>query len=298
MIVVKLGGGAGVEVDRVLADVAVLVKEGRKVVLVHGTSDAANRLSEALGRPPRFVTSVSGHTSRFTDRETMDVVAMAAGGFNAEIVEKLQRLGCDAVGLTGLDGRLLTGPRKDTVRAVVDGKQVLVRGDHSGIVQRVNARLLTTLLDGGWTPVVTLPALAYDDGMPAASEASEAETRPRRVTAVNVDADRAGAAVAGALRAEAYVVLTNVPGLLRDKEDPASLVREVGSGSGVGIDDADRLAQGRFKKKVLAAKEALEGGVPRVVVAGSAAERPVASALAGEGTVFGRAAASAVPPRT
>lgn len=282
MIVVKLGGGAGVEVDRVLADVAALVKEGRKVVLVHGTSDAANRLSEALGRPPRFVTSVSGHTSRFTDRETMDVVAMAAGGFNAQLVEKLQRLGCDAVGLTGLDGRLLTGPRKDTIRAVVEGKQVLVRGDHSGIVQRVNTRLLRTLLDGGWTPVVTLPALA-DDGTP-----------------VNVDADRAGAAIAGALGAESYVILTNVPGLLRDKDDPSSLVREVGIGSGVGfgVDDADLLAQGRFKKKVLAAKEALEGGVTRVVVAGSTAERPVASALAGEGTVFGRPAASAVPPGT
>lgn len=275
MIVIKIGGGAGVEVDRVLADVAQLVKEGRRVVLVHGTSDAATKLSEALGRPPRFVTSVSGHTSRFTDRETMDVVAMAAGGFNAQLVEKLQRLGCDAVGLTGLDGRLLTGPRKDSIRAVVDGKQVLVRGDHSGIVQRVNTRLLRTLLDGGWTPVITLPALA-DDGTP-----------------VNVDADRAGAAVAGALAAESYVILTNVPGLLRDKDDPSSLVRHV-----TDLAAADTLAQGRFKKKVLAAKEALEGGVARVVVAGSTAERPIAAALAGEGTVFGRTVGPVVPSGT
>lgn len=277
MFVVKLGGAAGNDADAVLADLARLRAAGKAFVLVHGTSDAANRLSEALGRPPRFVTSVSGHTSRFTDRETMEVVAMAAGGLNAQLVEKLQRLGVDAVGLTGLDGRLLTGPRKDTIRAVVDGKQVLVRGDHSGVVQRVNVRLLRALLDGGWIPVVTLPALA-DDGV-----------------AVNVDADRAGAAVAAALEAEAYVQLTNVPGLLRDKDDPASLVAHVPADR---LDEADGLAQGRFKKKVLAAREALAGGVRTVLIASSAGDAPVTAALAGAGTIFGQMPPGAVAPRT
>lgn len=282
MIVVKLGGGEGIGLDAVLRDLAEIWHRrgnpsGGGFVLVHGASDATNRLSEALGRPPRFVTSVSGHTSRFTDRETLETFAMAAAGYNLRLVERLQRLGVDAVGLTGVDGRLLTGRRKDTVRAVVDGKQVLLRGDHSGVVERVNAPLLRALLDLGHAPVVTLPALA-DDGTP-----------------VNVDGDRAGAQVAAALGAEAYVILTNVPGLLRDKDDPATLVRHVPRED---LADADALAQGRFKKKVLAAREALEAGVPAVVVADANAERPVTRALAGAGTVFGRRPASAVPAGT
>ena len=284
VVVVKIGGGEGVDPAPVLQDLAALLRPPPnasaprlRFVVVHGTSDAATRLQKALGREPRFVTSVSGHTSRFTDAADMEIVTMAAAGYNASLVGRLQALGVDAVGLTGLDGRLLSGRRKDSIRAVVDGKQVVVRGDHSGVVERVNARLLRTLLDAGHVPVVTLPALA-DDG-----------------TAVNVDADRAGAAVAGALGAAAYVILTNVPGLLRDKADPASLVREVPPEL---MAEAERLAEGRFKKKVLAAREALAGGVARVVVAGTAVERPVSAALAGEGTVFGPASAREVPAGT
>src|SRR5271166_5817362 len=106
MIVIKIGGGAGVNLDSVCDDIARLVSDGQQVVVVHGTSDAANRLAERLGIPARTLQSPSGYVSRYTDRETLDVYTMAAvGQVNTGIVAQLQSRGINAVGLNGLDGR-------------------------------------------------------------------------------------------------------------------------------------------------------------------------------------------------
>ena len=106
MIIVKAGGGKGLDMGTVVADVAEIVKQGQQVVLVHGGSHETNVVSEKLGHPPRFVTSASGHSSRYTDRETLEIFLMtAAGKINKLIVEQLQQTGVNAVGLSGLDGR-------------------------------------------------------------------------------------------------------------------------------------------------------------------------------------------------
>lgn len=263
MIVIKVGGGANIDVQAVLQDVAQLHKSGAPVVLVHGASDETNQLSERLGIPPRFVTSVSGHVSRFTDAATLDAFAMASGKLNLRVVESLQKMGANAVGLTGVDGRLLEGARKDAIKAVVDGKKVMLRGDHTGTIETVNAGLLRLLLANGYLPVVTVPAI---------STAGEA---------VNADADRAAAAIAGALGAESLLILSNVPGLLRDVADPASLISRIPRAE---LEQAAQFAQGRFKKKILGAEEALALGVPRIVFATANCASPVTTALAGGGT--------------
>ncbi|HUR69757.1 MAG TPA: [LysW]-aminoadipate kinase [Candidatus Thermoplasmatota archaeon] len=260
MIVIKVGGGAGIDIDAVLQDVAQLWKQGTPLVLVHGASDETNQLSERLGIPPRFVTSVSGHVSRFTDEATLDAFAMASGKLNLRVVERLQKLGANAVGLTGVDGRLLEGQRKDAIKAVVDGKKIMLRGDHTGTIEKVNVHLLKLLLSNGYLPVVTVPSI---------STAGEA---------VNADADRAAAAIAGALGASQLLILSNVPGLLRDVKDPTSLVART------SVAEAEPLALGRFKKKVLGAQEALAGGVREVVFATANVPSPVSAALAGGGT--------------
>jgi [amino group carrier protein]-L-2-aminoadipate 6-kinase len=260
MIVVKVGGGAGIAPEGLLQELA----QRSDWVLLHGVSDAANQLGEVLGHPPRFVTSVSGHTSRFTDAQTLDIVAMAAGKANLRIVERLQQLGCNAVGLMGVSGRVMAGQRKDHVKAMVDGKRVVLRGDHTGTVEEVNADLIRLLRSHGYAPVLTIPTWAG--------------------AAVNADADRAAAAVAGALGAEALVILSNVPGLLRDPADPSTLVQRIPAAELEGV--AEKYAQGRFKKKVLGAAEALQRGVPRVILASANAPAPLASALAGQGTVI------------
>ncbi|MEA3201052.1 MAG: [amino group carrier protein]-L-2-aminoadipate 6-kinase [Thermoplasmata archaeon] len=263
MIVVKVGGGAGIDVEAVLADVAQMWKDGERVVLVHGASDETNQLSEKLGIPPRFVTSASGHVSRFTDAATLDAFAMASGKLNLRVVESLQKRGCNAVGLTGVDGRLLEGQRKEAIKAVVDGKKVMLRGDHTGTIETVNAGLLRLLLSNGYLPVVTVPAI---------STAGEA---------VNADADRAAAAIAGALGASHLLILSNVAGLLRDVADPASLIPTIPVAE---LASYEGFAQGRFKKKILGAREALDLGVPRIVFATANTAAPVTAALQGGGT--------------
>jgi acetylglutamate/LysW-gamma-L-alpha-aminoadipate kinase len=267
VIVVKAGGSAGLDMEAVCADAAALAKQGEQLVLVHGGSNETNIISEKLGCPPRFVTSVSGHVSRYTDRETLEIFAMVvAGRVNKLLVECLQKQGVNAIGLSGLDGRLLLAQRKASLRVVEDGKTVVLRGDYSGKIEQVNTSLLLALLESGYVPVVAPLALSYEGD------------------ALNVDGDRAAAAIAGAVRADALVILSNVPGLLREFPDEGSLIPQI------ALDEAEdymeRFAQGRMKKKVLGAIEALREGVGRTIIADGRVAQPISRALAGDGTVF------------
>ncbi|MCA9297523.1 MAG: [LysW]-aminoadipate kinase [Phycisphaerales bacterium] len=266
VITIKIGGGKGVDLDRCTRDLAALHQAGRRFVLVHGGSHETNVLSERLGHPPTTITSPSGHTSRRTDRTTLEIFEMAyCGKVNKGIVEQLQSLGVNAVGLSGLDGRLWTGERKKAIRSVEDGRVRVIRDDLTGKVHTVNASLLHMLLDAGYTPVVTPPAISDEH------------------EAINVDADRAAALTAGALESSCLMLLSNVAGLLRAFPDEDSLIRRVERGH---AEAAQEFAEGRMKNKVLAACEALERGVERVVIGDARRERPIHDALEGVGTVF------------
>ena len=239
--VIKAGGSTGVDRDSV-ADLVADVSRSDEIVLVHGASGETDSLQAALGHPVQTVVSPSGHQSRRTDRRTLEIFAMAALGVeNFLYTEKLQARGIDAFGLSGLSGRLLVAKRK-VVRAVVEGKTILLRDDFTGTVEVVNVPLLRQLMGPGRVPVVAPLALSTEN------------------EAVNVDGDRVAARIAVAIDADALLILTNVPGLLRDVRDPGSLVPDV------TLDEAERLAQGRMKKKILAAREAIEGGVGEVVI--------------------------------
>ncbi len=265
MIIVKVGGSAGIDYDAVCADIAALHKAGQQLILVHGGSGETNRVAEALGHPPKFVTSPSGYTSRFTDRQTLEIFEMVyCGKMNKGIVERLQRLGVNAVGLSGLDGRIFEGKHKDSVRAVENGKTKVLRGDHTGTVEQVNTKLLDLLLGAGYLPVLTPPAASYEG------------------VAINVDGDRAAAALAVAFKAEALLLLSNVPGLLRHFPDERSLIDHIPADQ---VEDYLAFAQDRMKKKVLGAAEAVAGGVGRVVFGDARQSQPVSAALSGTGTV-------------
>ncbi|TMD57370.1 MAG: [LysW]-aminoadipate kinase [Chloroflexi bacterium] len=259
MIVVKVGGSAGIDREAVAADVAALSAQGERVVLVHGASAETDRLSELLGHPSRTVVSPSGQQSRRTDRRTLEIFAMAALGIETfSYVELLRRHGANGVGVFGA----LSGPRKH-VRAREGERVVVLRDDYTGKVERVDARALAALLESGAVPV--LPPLAVsDDG-----------------EGLNVDGDRAAASIAAALAADTLVILTNVPGLLRAVEDTGSLLRQV------SVEEAETFAQGRMKKKAMAAREALAGGVRRVQISSAQLDRPVRRALEGAGTLVG-----------
>lgn len=272
MLVIKVGGAAGVDLDAVCRDLAVLAGEGTRFVLVHGGSAETNRVAEALGHPPRFLTSVSGYTSRYTDRTALEIMEMIyCGKVNKGIVVRLQRLGVNALGLSGIDGRLLTAKRKSALKVRRNGKTIVVRDDLSGKIEGVNADLLALLIESGYSPVVCPPAIG-EDGQD-----------------LNVDGDRAAGRIASAMKAETLVILSDVPGLLRSFPDPASLVPELDADE---VEEAaGRWAEGRMRIKLLGAREAIEQGVGRVIIGDSRLENPVRAALAGAGTVIRRGAA-------
>ncbi|MCL4466347.1 MAG: [LysW]-aminoadipate kinase [Chloroflexi bacterium] len=266
MIVVKVGGSEGIDLEAFCRDLANCIKSGVDIVLVHGGSHDTNVLSAKLGKPPRFVTSLSGVESRYTDRETLAIFTMVyVGKVNKYIVEQLQKQGVNAVGLSGIDGRLLEGSRKEFIKVVEDGKRKVLRDDYTGKVEKVNVHLVKLLRDNGYTPVITPPAISYES------------------EAINVDGDRAAAVLAAALGAEKLIILSNVPGLLRDVNDASSLVTEIRRDQ---IERYADFAKGRMKKKVMGAAEALAEGVREVVFADARGENAVSRALEGKGTVI------------
>lgn len=267
MIVIKVGGGKDLNIDAVVADIAGLRAAGQELLLVHGGAETTNEVATALGHPPEFVTSESGYVSRRTDRRTLEIFEMVyCGQLNKMWVEKLQRAGVNAVGLSGLDGRIFEGKRKDTLRVRIDGKRMVLRDDWTGTVERVNSDLLKLLSAHGYLPVLTPPG-SSDQG-----------------EAINVDGDRAAAMVAAAFNAEALVILSNVPGLLRNYPDEASLIREIPR---TKAEDFMQFAEGRMKKKVMGAVEAIGEGVQKVIFADGRIDQPVSKALAGGGTQIG-----------
>jgi acetylglutamate/LysW-gamma-L-alpha-aminoadipate kinase len=268
MIVVKIGGTNGVNFEAICADIAAHVQARQKLVVVHGGSGETNAISEQLGHPPQFVTSPSGFTSRYTDRATLEIFAMVtAGKINTLTVERLQKLGVNALGLSGVDGRLMVARRKEAIRIIdpTTGKQRMLRDDYTGKIETVNSALLHMLVEAGYTPVIAPLAISPEGD------------------ALNVDADRAAAMVAGAVNAQQLIILSNVPGLLRQFPDESTLIPHINKAE---VEQSLEFAEGRMKKKVLGASEALQLGVAQVVFADGRVANPVASALAGRGTVI------------
>lgn len=266
MLVVKIGGSQGVGLDAVCNDIAELVAQNKPVVVVHGGSAETNEISEKLGFPPRFVTNQSGFTSRYTDRNTLEIFAMVTNGrINTLLVERLQKGGVNAIGLSGLDARVMVAKRKDAIRIVENGRQRMLRDDYTGKIETVNGDFLTMLVQSGLTPVIS-PLAMSPDGI-----------------ALNVDADRAAAMVAGAVKADELIILTNVPGLMREFPDESTVIPHIPRN---GLEQALTLAEGRMKKKVLGASEALDLGVSKVIFADGRVEHPLKNALSGAGTVI------------
>ena len=265
MYVIKMGGAVDVDAEVLCEDVAALWRDRQRMILVHGGSDETNRLAERLGHPPRFVTSVSGHTSRVTDRETLEIFSMATALINRRLVERLQSLGVNAIGLSGIDGRLIEARRKEAIRVIENNRQRVIRDDWTGTPERVNGTLLQQLLDAGYLPVVAPLAISPAGEM------------------LNIDGDRAAAIIAQSLHAEVLLLLTNVAGLLRKYPDESTLIRHVRRDE---LESVAGVAEGRMRKKIMGASEALMGGVARVIIADGRRRAPIAAALSGEGTII------------
>lgn len=248
--VIKCGGA--LDPVPVCADLARLATP---CVLVHGGAPQIARLAAEMGVAERTLVSPTGLVSRYTDAAMLDVVTLAlTGRAKPRLLTALSAHGVRAIGLTGLDAGLLRARRKGARRTVDGGRTLIVRDDHSGRLTEVAGDVLRALLDAGFTPVVSPPA-AGEDGRP-----------------LNVDADRAAAAIAAALSADRLVLLTAAPGVLADAREETSVLARCQLTRDGPIPHA---ATGGMHRKLIAAREALLGGVGEVLIADGRIPRPL-----------------------
>jgi acetylglutamate/LysW-gamma-L-alpha-aminoadipate kinase len=237
-----------------------------QLVLVHGGGKGVTAIASKLGKEQQFVFSPTGFRSRYTDKETMEIFTMVmAGKINKKIVTALMKQQIPIVGLSGLDGALVQATRKKRLIIVDErGRKRVIDGGYTGKVNQINVSLLQLLLDNGFVPLVS-------------PIASSEEQEP-----LNVDADRTAANIAGALKADMLVLLTDVEGLkLNDKVVSKLSVDDV--------DDKLKKIGGGMITKVYAAQEALNQGVGEVVICSGVRDNPISSALKHEGgTVISR----------
>jgi [amino group carrier protein]-L-2-aminoadipate 6-kinase len=268
MLVIKIGGGAAIGEGGYTNFAADLVGIDKPVVVVHGGNAEFSELSRRLGMPPRMITSSSGRVTRYTDAPTMDAMLMAyCGKVNKRLVSTLRAAGVNAVGLSAIDGGIAVGRRKPVLRGSEDGKSKVLRDDHAGTLEKIDPSLVRLLLDNGFVPVLTPPALG-EAGVP-----------------INVDGDKLALELAMALGADGLLFFSDTPGLLRDRDDESSLIDEIDASS---PESALATARGRMVVKVEAALGAVDRGVGRVVFADGRIANPIRAALSGQGTTVRR----------
>ncbi|MBQ3482914.1 MAG: acetylglutamate kinase [Clostridia bacterium] len=234
IVVVKYGGNAMINEQlkqQVMEDLVLLNLVGVKVVLVHGGGPEINDLMQRLGKKPEFVDGL-----RVTDKETVDIVQMVlAGKVNKSLVNLLEMKGGTAMGLSGMDAHLIEAKMKDE------------RLGYVGSITKVNIDPVVDLLEKGYIPVIS--TIGCDS----------------KGNAYNINGDTAAAFIAGALGAERLIMMTDIAGILRDKDDPTTLIPSI------TIEEAEELFEqgvisGGMIPKVDCCIEALHRGVKNVII--------------------------------
>lgn len=267
MIVVKIGGGAGIGEDVYTRFAKNIVTLDEQVVIVHGGNSEFTALCEQLGLPVRKIKSKSGRVSRYTDADTMDAMLMAySGKVNKRAVAQFRAEGVNAVGLSAIDGGIATGKRKAEIRGTdTDGKMKVLRDDHAGSVKEFDPSVIQTLMDAGYVVLVSPPGYS-EGGVP-----------------INFDGDKLALGLAEAMNADALLFFSDTPGLLQDRYDETSLIQRVDVAN---PDSAFKAAADRMVVKVEQAIKAVEAGVRQVIFADARIESPVSAALNGKGTTI------------
>ena len=256
MITIKIGGSV---VDNLHPSTILDIKkvaETEGVILVHGGGKEVTKVCEQLGKEPKFVTSPSGIKSRYTDKETAEIFTMVmAGRINKTIVQMLQKHGINAIGLSGVDAKIIEAERKKKLLIINDkGRKQAIDGGYTGKIRNINSELIKLLMDQGLTPVISPIAISEESDF------------------LNVDGDRAAAYVAGKVGADKVLFITNVDGLLMDDKLVTKLTlaeaKEIRPKIGPGME-----------KKILASTEALDMGVKEALIANGQKENPISSAI-------------------
>ncbi len=234
IVVIKYGGNAMVNEElkhQVMEDIVLLWLIGIRVVLVHGGGPEISELMDRLGKKPEFVDGL-----RVTDRETVDIVQMVlAGKVNKGLVTLLERNGGNAVGLSGMDGKLIEARMKNAALGYV------------GSITKINIKPVMDLLDRGYIPVIS--TIGCDD----------------EGNAYNINGDTAAAWIAGALSAERLIMMTDIAGILRDPKDPATLIPALTIPEATELFEQNIISGGMIPK-VECCIDAIHMGVKKVII--------------------------------
>lgn len=257
IIVVKYGGNAMVNEtlkQQVMEDIALLWLIGVKIVLVHGGGPEISELMAKLGKKAEFVDGL-----RVTDKETVDIVQMVlAGKINKTLVNLLEMKGGKAMGISGMDGCLIEAKMKDE------------RLGYVGEITGVNIEPVIDLLEKGYIPVIS--TIGCD----------------KKGNAYNINGDTAAAHIAGALEAERLIMMTDIAGILRDKDDPSTLIPEISPAEAEAL-KADGTISGGMIPKVECCETAIEKGVKNVIIMDGRVSHSILMELLtdeGAGTMF------------
>lgn len=233
-VVVKYGGNAMINPDlkqQVMDDIVLLWLIGVKVVLVHGGGPEISNMMDKLGKKPEFVDGL-----RVTDKETVDIVQMVlAGKVNKTLVTLLEHRGGKAIGLCGMDGNLIEAKMKNPKLGYV------------GEVTKINIQSVSDLLEKGYIPVISTLGCDEDGN------------------AYNINADTAAAHIAGALGAERFILMTDIAGILKDKDDPSTLIPEITLSEADKLFEDGTISAGMIPK-VQCCVTAIKAGVKNVVI--------------------------------
>lgn len=260
MYIIKIGGGDSLNLPGIVKDLAEL---DAPMVISHGANALRDRIAERMGHEKQVLTSASGYSSVFSDRDALDAILMAYAGLrNKRIVELCQQHGINAVGLTGLDGRAIQGRRNKGIRVRENGKN-LIKRDLSGKPKEINTGFLSLLLDNGYTPVLTIPIIDENS------------------VAINSENDDIVCLLQEALAADTVVQLIEAPGFMVDVDDPSTLHEALNREQ---IAAMEARTEGRIKRKMHALNKLVQGGVEKVIISDGRTEHPVREALDGAGT--------------
>ncbi|PKL82386.1 MAG: acetylglutamate kinase [Ignavibacteriae bacterium HGW-Ignavibacteriae-3] len=262
MLLIKIGGGKELNLKGIISNLAGLTE---KFIIVHGANAFRDDLAAKLGYKKNVVTSLSGYDSVLSNEETIDLAMMAYAGLkNKRIVELCQQNGINAVGLSGIDGKVIQGKRNSGIKVREGGKTILLR-DLSGKPKSINKNLLDLLLDNGYTPVLSVPLLDENN------------------FAINSENDDIIALLQSEFKADKIISLIEAPGFLLDKNDPASLIQNISKGE---LEAMEQKVDGRMKRKILALRKLFGAGDTTVILSDGRTENPVIDALNGKGTTI------------
>ena len=273
MIILKIGGGATINLEATIQDLAILKQNNpdEKIIIIHGANAVRDELASKLQIKKEVITSVSGYDSVLSNKDIIDLQMMAyAGLMNKRIVELCQQSNINAIGLSGLDGKLIQGKRNRGIKTKIDGKFKLLK-DLAGKPKAINTKLLTLLLNANYTPILCVPII------------------DEKNIAINSENDDIVRVLTQELKLKEnitvnkIIMLIEAPGFLDNKDDPTTLVKSITKEE---LQARTQQVEGRMKRKMLSLTKLFEAGASTVHISDGRTQTPITDIINGKGTII------------